>query len=312
MTLLVGLSNWAQEGVAVGLSKDHVRLAEQFEFSYVLKSATDSNYRLKTIDGEIPITSVNAKDENSYSLEIIKESYDSNYVKNDTFYVYKSFILTSWETGEFFIPPLEFIGKTDTLFSFPKPLKIARIDIDTTQDIKPIKPIVLTEDVAKEEDKKNYEKQLFWWVIGIIIFLLLIAGLVTWLLIKKRKSHTETERVYTPDEIALRELQTLKKELAEDSNNKHYYSELTRILRSYIEARYRISTFEKTSSEILKSLKSKELESITFKELKHLLELSDLVKFAKNEPTFEDRNNAFQQVVNFINKTKAFFHFNES
>lgn len=302
---------WAQEGVALRLSRNEIKLAEQFELSYVLKSASDSSYQLHLKDGNLPIINVNPEDKKEYTLEIIKKTFDSNYVKNDTFFVYKSYILTSWETGDFIIPPLVFKGKTDSLFSFPEQLRVNRVQIDTTKDIKPIKPIILEEGAAIKKEE-TLEKTVFWWVISIIVTLLIIAAIVTWILIKKRRHQVVQKIELTPDQLALKDLEKLKQELASGVDSKSYYIELTRILRSYIESRYRIPTFEKTSRQILKSLKSKEIESISFKELEHIFELSDLVKFAKKEPSFEDHNHVHQLVVNFINKTKSFFHFNEA
>lgn len=306
-----GFTSWSQEGVALRLSRNEIKLAEQFELSYVLKSASDSVYSINFDDGFLPLVHVNPEDQKEYQLEIIRKIFDSNYVKNDTFYVYKSYLLTSWETGTFIIPPLTFIGKTDSLFSFPEQLRVHRVAIDTTKDIKPIKPIILEDGSTKNEETKATQT-FFWWVLGIIIILLAVACIVAWILIKRRKSQITEEIILTPDQLALKELLQLKELLASGIENKAYYIELTRILRSYIEARYRIPTFEKTSKQILKSLKSKEIESMTFKELRHIFELSDLVKFAKKEPSFEDHNHVHQLVVNFINKTKSFFHFDEA
>ena len=69
-----------------------------------------------------------------------------------------------------------------------------------------------------------------------------------------------------------------------------YYSELTEIVRGYIERELKVPALENTTDEVLAMIKDfKNADSIetskeTIKKLKDLLQEADLVKFAKSKP----------------------------
>ena len=94
-----------------------------------------------------------------------------------------------------------------------------------------------------------------------------------------------------------------------NQNNKvkEYYSELTDIVRGYIESEIKVSALEKTTDEIIDTLtdfnnaETIETSKETIKKLKALLQEADLVKFAKSKPLAieieEDRKDA-EDIVN--------------
>jgi DNA-binding transcriptional regulator GbsR (MarR family) len=107
-----------------------------------------------------------------------------------------------------------------------------------------------------------------------------------------------------PHITALKELEKLKvKKLWQNGQVKQYYSELTDILRTYIDGRYDINAMEMISSDILKELEGKELPEQLRKELEQTLGIADLVKFAKMEPLPDDHDRCFKQAVNFVQET---------
>ena len=78
--------------------------------------------------------------------------------------------------------------------------------------------------------------------------------------------------------------------LWQNNKVKQYYSELTEIIRVYIERELKIPALEITSDELLAYIHdAKNAETIlfskeTFDKLKALLQEADLVKFAKSKP----------------------------
>jgi len=86
---------------------------------------------------------------------------------------------------------------------------------------------------------------------------------------------------------------------------KEYYTELTDILREYIEERFDVAAIEMTSSEILDGLVPKNINDQAMQKLKGSLELSDLVKFAKASPTALENDTCLNNGVDFITETKA-------
>ena len=112
-------------------------------------------------------------------------------------------------------------------------------------------------------------------------------------MIRKRKETEDapTYRTLPPFEEAILRLNELDEKLLWQNNKiKEYYSELTEIVRGYIERELKVPALENTTDEVLAMIKDfKNLDSIetskeTIKKLKDLLREADLVKFAKSKP----------------------------
>lgn len=106
--------------------------------------------------------------------------------------------------------------------------------------------------------------------------------------------------------IALRELEKLKNDkLWQHEKIKDYYTRLTDILRIYLWNRYAIKTLERTSEEILKSLKQSDFnDDKSFSILQDLFQTSDLVKFAKFKPIPDENEKCLIGAYEFIDRTK--------
>ena len=81
---------------------------------------------------------------------------------------------------------------------------------------------------------------------------------------------------------------------------KKYYSELSNVLWQFLEYRYSIQTFEKTSGEILESLKWSEIPNKYPSELSRFFEISDGVKFAKFNPLQKDNIHSLELIKELI------------
>ena len=84
-----------------------------------------------------------------------------------------------------------------------------------------------------------------------------------------------------------------EKKLWQNGRDKEFHTELTEILRQYIEARFAVPAMEKTSDEILDELyELAESQKASLANLKQILSIADLVKFAKYHP-YADENQLF-------------------
>jgi len=140
---------------------------------------------------------------------------------------------------------------------------------------------------------------------------LIIAGLgaLAYWYVKKHKEKKEEGEIYkTPIEKATNLLNTLeKKELWQRGEIKEYYSELTDIVRIYIEEAIEVPAMESTTSELIQALKiaslkkKMELSKETIDNLFTVLKQADLVKFAKSKPLdfeiTEDRKKIERAIV---------------
>ena len=109
--------------------------------------------------------------------------------------------------------------------------------------------------------------------------------------------------------IAFRELDKLKEEkIWEKGQVKLYYTRLTEVSRQYIERQYGIPAMEQTSHEIMKAFKKSNREDSLLDEmLKELLELADLVKFAREDPLPVDNQTNLNNAYLFVQKTYPLF-----
>lgn len=90
---------------------------------------------------------------------------------------------------------------------------------------------------------------------------------------------------------------------AHSEDAKAYYTQLTDILREYINERFGFNATEMTSYEILERLEeSRDKESLS--ELRDLLSTSDMVKFAKFKPMLNENDRNLLSALEFVNKTK--------
>ena len=156
------------------------------------------------------------------------------------------------------------------------------------------------------------------WLDFLWFYILIVAMIAGYFVFKKikRKGDLEVEEIVIerpPHEIAFEELDDLQsKKLWQQGEIKAYHSELTHILREYLERKFRIAALESTSDEIIADLRQMGFESDLQNNTRELLQLSDMVKFAKAQPKVEIHAELMDHVRNFVLKTKdTITHFND-
>ncbi|MDO4497561.1 MAG: hypothetical protein Q4B58_07030 [Bacteroidales bacterium] len=152
------------------------------------------------------------------------------------------------------------------------------------------------------------------WVVYVLIALAL-AALVGWLayyLYKRYKKgdalveEKKPEVLLPAHEVAMHALLDLEqKHLWEGGRFKEYHTELTDILRRYIERRYQVQAMESTSDEIMQELVELQIQQkSSFNNLRDVLKMADYVKFAKYEPSAEENQISFYNSRLFVEQTK--------
>jgi hypothetical protein len=237
-------------------------------------------------------------------LETVEALKTDTTRKDSRFLLQKSYALTQFDSGAYLLPSqrIEVDGLgyfTDSLF-----VSVANVPVDTVnQKMYDIKPLM-----GVDADRFGWLK----WV-GLALLLALIAGgAVYWFVFRKKPlSESEQEALLPPYERALKELKRLEQSryLIQDEF-KQYYTELTGIVRSYLEEEVHISALESTTSQLLNKLEllrdsgKLDIQEETLGQFKRILETADLVKFAKSKPEIrkaeEDRSN----VEDIVRKTK--------
>ncbi len=149
-------------------------------------------------------------------------------------------------------------------------------------------------------------KASYWWIWALCI-VAIAAGVVTWFILRRKKTK-EIIRIFKPaHEIAYNRLRALVgQKLVEAGKIKEFYEQISDILRHYIEHRFDLHAPERTTEEFLAELPATNVLSEADQErLAEFLTHCDLVKFAKYNPTSEQIQKTFDLVKNFIETTKS-------
>jgi hypothetical protein len=238
-------------------------------------------------------------------IQVISSSKpDTAFDKNDhsQITVIHSYIITCFDAGTYIIPPFSFGTTGGVLKTNELSLLVQSVKVDTTKAIYDIKQPLVVSYTFFDWLRDNWG----WVVIGLAI-ILLIAGLV-WYLKKRPKNIPvikKAEPVIPPHTIATNKLRELReRKLWQQDAVKQYYSELSDILREYLEKRYVVKTQEKTTDEILTGLKHIAITDENRNKLKQILTLADLVKFAKEKPIPAENEQSIDEAIIFVLKTQ--------
>jgi len=242
----------------------------------------------------------------AHQVEILRKSgIDTVTSDREKFTLKQELIITSFDSGSYVLRPIIFkyqkAGDTMTFFSetLPLSLEVQNIQTDQAQDIKPIKP-PLTAPVT-------FREILPW--LGIVALIVIIAGLVYYFLKRKKlqppKVTTRLKTTIPPYEAAIEALESLRlKKVWQAGRVKEYYSELTDIVREYLELRFPVRAMEMTTTEIYAALRKTEVTANAREKLNQVLILADLVKFAKEQPLPLENEQSLSQCVEFVRETR--------
>ena len=225
----------------------------------------------------------------------------------------QSITVTSFDSGYYYIPPLKFQYQPidDTAFSvattIPLYLEVHTMVVDTTQAIKAIKAPLGAPLTFKE---------LLPWILlalGAVLVTFLIIFIIVRLKKKKPIFRIRPKIILPPHVVAINGLENLKdRKLWQAGKVKDYYTELTDIIRIYIEDRFGIQAVEMTTEEILVQMKNTDASNESTNKLSRILVLADLVKFAKEKPLALENDNSMSHCIEFVNETKRIIEMTEN
>jgi hypothetical protein len=204
------------------------------------------------------------------------------------------------DSGQWHLPPVQ-IRNREGLFTASDSLLIEVLNIPITStdpnDLADIKPI--WREPARWTD--------YWWLIALLTIPLL-GGLIWWAVLRyfnhKKLSHRLKASGMTAREWALRELDILaEKRLWQNGDVKAYHTELTQILRLFVQHEWNIPARYKTSTEIVQQFRQRQLlPEAQIVPLEAILNQADLVKFARNRPQATYHEQAMEVARLWINQ----------
>ncbi|MFJ1378839.1 BatD family protein [Capnocytophaga canimorsus] len=299
INILLFLLLWIQLGytqnpqIKVEVNPTEIKIGEQIEFKISVEAnQTEGNVVFPQGQTFIP-------------LEMVRASAVDTLLQQEKIRLMKTYYLTQFDSGSYTIPRQKIEVNSKSYYTDSLWVQVRNIPVDTLKqplyDIKPIMGV---------EKSSSFPYQFLFFVFGWLAVLLISILLV--LLRKKKRGFWFKKTPLPPFEKAILGLKNLQnsKYLIE-SKHKEYYSELTDIVREYLEDEVRILAKESTTDELLGKIELLQesgklsLSSETITNLRSVLQTADLVKFAKNKPDDSTAENHRVVIEDVVKKTKA-------
>jgi hypothetical protein len=239
-------------------------------------------------------------------IEIVDKTIIDTTTLKDGRVQYNQYVtLTSFEDSLFYIEPLSFVSGDQTIQSEALTLNVVQpFEMDTA-------------DMTITDIKDVYAGPIWWW--GIFRWVLLALGivgvsvggyyLITYLRGRFGKREGEVQAPVEPlrpaEEVALEKLDIIREQKIWQSGQvKEYHTQLTDVVREYIARRFEVSSTEQTSDETLRAMRpllgnQKDL----YEQLRKMLTLADLVKFAKWTTTPDENEQSLRSAYTFVKET---------
>ena len=238
-------------------------------------------------------------------IEIVDRTIVDTTTLSDGRVQYNQYLtLTSFEDSLFYIEPLPFVSGDDTVWSESLMLNVVQpFEMDSA-------------DLAITDIKGIYRAPIWWWgFLRWILLALAVAGvgiggyyLITYLqsrMGKRDEDAVAAEPLRPAEEVALEKLDAIREQkIWQTGQIKEYHTQLTDVVREYIARRFEVSSAEQTSDETLRAMRpllsdKKDL----YEQLRKMLTLADLVKFAKWTATPDENELSLRSAYTFVKET---------
>ncbi|MFT4848363.1 MAG: hypothetical protein ACI83B_000893 [Sediminicola sp.] len=279
-----------------------------FSFSQVTSSIDSTNIKIGeeiryTIEVQVDSTDVVIFPEGqTFSPLEMVDSYKTDTTFEQAKYrLIKKYGLTQFDSGKYTIPQQQVLINNKPFATDSVKVEVRDVVVDTTKqkmfDIKPA--------IEVERPPFDFEK-LFTWLIPI----LLAVGLLAYILFRRKKRKDGKEEVLPPYEEAIFALKKLdESHLINENKSKDYYSNLTEIVKRYLDREVDSAALESTSDELIERLQLHkdaghfDFDRETIRHLDQILKRADLVKFAKMQHGIGQAEADRNTIENIINET---------
>lgn len=209
-----------------------------------------------------------------------------------------------FDSGFYRLPPFVYLTASDSVGSNEVDLTVVPVKVGENDAISDYR------DIADPSDRSFWDWMPDWLYDMWWMWLLLIVAIAAAVYFGRK--YRKTGKFITlpekpqpkPWTVALERLESLKaKNLWENGMEKEYFTQLTDILRDYLQARFGINAMEMTSRQIMQTLADQEDVREKRGYVRKILDVADFVKFAKVRPLPADNVEAFENAVNFVKET---------
>ncbi len=212
-----------------------------------------------------------------------------------------TYSLICFDTGYLVLPPMTIMFNNKTLEIPPSLLNVMLVPKSKNIDIYDIEEnfAVLPEEKFDLIGNAKFLSLLF-------LLMGLLLGLIYFILPKGKKKETSEipERKLSSQEKTRQALNSLmEKQMWRNNQEKEHFTELSLIIRNFLNEEYNNRFEGKTSFEIQLILKKEHFSYKQLNDLGLILNVSDMVKFAKSSVEEEGINTIYRKAIEFVNET---------
>jgi hypothetical protein len=232
-------------------------------------------------------------------IEVISYGKPDTLLTTQGMTISMEYTITSWNDGYFPVPPIELqaLNGNDTLHfeTMAQLFEVSGVKLDYESGLKDIRPIL--------EIPLSFA-EIFPYFLGLIVIGALSFFLFRYFRQRGQKKQLSTiwQKPDIPAHIAaISSLEKLRaRKLWQNGQVKLYHTELTMILKMFLQKRFGINAPEMTSSEISLGMEPHILNDDILSLLRGILEQSDMVKFAKHLPEDSENDAALEMAIEFV------------
>lgn len=298
LLLLLPLSSFAQWNVTARLDTNSIRIGEQPTLTLSMRYAVKEEER--SID--FPVV----EDELGPHVETIERSPVDTLIPGEggspeRKRLIQEIRITSFDSGRHRIPPFQFIVDDDTVNTDPLLLEVKSVPLRKSKEPEPIKGIHEFPYTWSAWFRDHWP----WFAAGGGLLLFALFLFLYYRYRQRQKAKEPETPPRPPHEQAMERLEELRSEEAyQEWEAKAYYTELSDILRHYLEERYLIPALEETTPKILNELSFTQIDEEGKGRVRKILRTADMVKFAKQRPEAGKKKEALEEVLAFVERSK--------
>lgn len=212
----------------------------------------------------------------------------------------RSYLLTAFDSAAYLVPRLE-IEVNNRKCQYDREIKLQvnsiPVDMEHPDNIRPFRPPVAA---------------AFRWTASLLLWCASLWGLwvlVGLILVRLSNNKPLTRKIKVvpplpPHRNAMAAIERLRAEEHKTGEaQKDYFMKLSDVLRTYLFERFGFNAKEMTTREIIATLR-KSTEPLAIEELRSVLDIADLVKFARYEVPLPESDRAIFQAVNYVLATQ--------
>ena len=258
----------------------------------ILELSVDSGY---TVDLQVP-------EKLAPDVEVLDKHLSKSIGKNGRVTYRNECTITSFVDSLQTIPPVIAKVNNDSYYTNATNLLVNSVPIDTAnlkniKGLKPVRDVKLTWGEYRD-------------IVHLSFLVIVLLALLVWIIIRYINNKpiiriVKLKPIPPSHFTALQKIDEMKGDdtLHSEENVKDYYTRLTDTLREYMYNRYKFNALDMTTGEIIENLlRFNDKEAI--KEVQEILEVADLVKFAKLKPSLNENDRNMLNAIDFVNATK--------